>query len=155
MHIIFVCSRETHICKTIVWSILVTIIGVVGSVCYSMTKWGICLLAVQELIKYLSSISPAHIYATAMSPPAVQQVISAFKVILGEDGTDRGKILSWTMVTVTQLWWILVCLFLIVLTFNLLLQGPGSLHRYGRIVISLELSWGGRGSKSLVTWIPL
>jgi len=58
----------------------------------------------QELIKYMSSISPAHIYATAMSPPAVQQVISAFKVILGEDGTDRGKFLAWTMVTVAQLW---------------------------------------------------
>jgi hypothetical protein len=25
-----------------------------------------------------------------MSPPAVQQVISALKVILGEDGTNRG-----------------------------------------------------------------
>ena len=146
---------ETHICKTIVWSTLVTIIGVVGSICYSMTKWGVCLLMVQELIKYLGSISPAHIYATAMSPPAVQQVISAFKVILGEDGTDRGKFLSGTMVTVTQLWWILVCLFLIVLTSDLFLQGPGSLHRYGRIAISSELSCGGRGLKSSVIWIPL
>lgn len=37
-HIIFVRSMETHICKTIVWSTLVTIIGVVGSIGYSMTK---------------------------------------------------------------------------------------------------------------------
>ncbi|KAG6634873.1 long chain base biosynthesis protein 2a-like isoform X2 [Carya illinoinensis] len=33
---------------------------------------------------------PAHLYATSMSPPAAQQIISAIKVILGEDGTSRG-----------------------------------------------------------------
>lgn len=44
----------------------------------------------RELIKYLKYVSPGHLYATAMSPPAVQQVISALKVILGEDGSDRG-----------------------------------------------------------------
>ncbi|RVW45145.1 Long chain base biosynthesis protein 2d [Vitis vinifera] len=33
---------------------------------------------------------PAHLYATSMSPPAVQQIISAIKVILGEDGSCRG-----------------------------------------------------------------
>mgnify|MGYP000751199131 CR=1 FL=1 len=46
---------------------------------------------VQELIKYLKHVSPGHLYATAMSPPAVQQVISALKVILGEDGSNRGE----------------------------------------------------------------
>ena len=45
----------------------------------------------QELIKYLKHVSPGHLYATAMSPPAVQQVISALKVILGEDGSNRGE----------------------------------------------------------------
>eukprot|EP00246_Nothoceros_aenigmaticus_P004460 TRINITY_DN16000_c0_g1_i1.p1 TRINITY_DN16000_c0_g1~~TRINITY_DN16000_c0_g1_i1.p1 ORF type:complete len:491 (+),score=85.95 TRINITY_DN16000_c0_g1_i1:234-1706(+) len=44
----------------------------------------------EELIKYLKSVSPGHLHATAMSPPAVQQVISALKVIMGEDGTTRG-----------------------------------------------------------------
>ncbi|KAJ7541375.1 hypothetical protein O6H91_10G056900 [Diphasiastrum complanatum] len=44
----------------------------------------------KELITYLKHVSPGHIYATSMSPPAVQQVISALKVILGEDGSDRG-----------------------------------------------------------------
>ncbi|XP_068664792.1 long chain base biosynthesis protein 2a [Aristolochia californica] len=44
----------------------------------------------KELIKYLKYASPAHLYATSMSPPAVQQVISAIKVILGEDGSNRG-----------------------------------------------------------------
>lgn len=44
----------------------------------------------RELIKYLKFVSPGHLYATSMSPPAVQQVISALKVILGEDGSNRG-----------------------------------------------------------------
>ncbi|XP_068666948.1 long chain base biosynthesis protein 2d-like [Aristolochia californica] len=44
----------------------------------------------KELIKYLKYACPAHLYATSISPPAVQQVISAIKVILGEDGSNRG-----------------------------------------------------------------
>ncbi|KAG9446249.1 hypothetical protein H6P81_012377 [Aristolochia fimbriata] len=44
----------------------------------------------KELVKYLKYACPAHLYATSMSPPAVQQVISAIKVILGEDGSNRG-----------------------------------------------------------------
>jgi 7-keto-8-aminopelargonate synthetase-like enzyme len=44
----------------------------------------------QELIQYLKYTCPAHLYATSISPPAAQQIISAIKVILGEDGTSRG-----------------------------------------------------------------
>ncbi|EEC72089.1 hypothetical protein OsI_05034 [Oryza sativa Indica Group] len=44
----------------------------------------------KEIIQHLKLTCPSHIYGTSMSPPAVQQVISAMKVILGEDGTDRG-----------------------------------------------------------------
>ncbi|KAL6325172.1 hypothetical protein AAG906_023017 [Vitis piasezkii] len=44
----------------------------------------------KELIQYLKHTSPAHLYATSMSPPAVQQIISSIKVILGEDGSCRG-----------------------------------------------------------------
>eukprot|EP00850_Spirogloea_muscicola_P002630 SM000010S04268 [mRNA] locus=s10:648149:651787:+ [translate_table: standard] len=44
----------------------------------------------KELIAYLNQKSPAHIHGTSMSPPAAMQVISAFKVLLGEDGSDRG-----------------------------------------------------------------
>eukprot|EP00249_Psilotum_nudum_P030394 c42984_g1_i1 orf=225-1682(+) len=44
----------------------------------------------KELIKYLKHISPGHLYGTSMSPPAVQQIISSLKVVLGEDGSDRG-----------------------------------------------------------------
>ncbi|XP_031101236.1 long chain base biosynthesis protein 2a-like isoform X3 [Ipomoea triloba] len=40
----------------------------------------------KELIQYL----PAHLYATSISPPAAQQIISAIKVILGQDGSSRG-----------------------------------------------------------------
>jgi 7-keto-8-aminopelargonate synthetase-like enzyme len=48
------------------------------------------MLVRQDLVKYLRSTSPAHIYAIALSPPAVQQVIYALKVILGDDNSDWG-----------------------------------------------------------------
>ena len=38
----------------------------------------------------MKAVSPGHLYATNLSPPAAQQVISALKVILGEDGSNRG-----------------------------------------------------------------
>jgi len=44
----------------------------------------------KELIQYLKYTCPAHLYATSLSPPAAEQIISAIKVILGEDGTSRG-----------------------------------------------------------------
>ncbi|PSC70357.1 long chain base biosynthesis 2a [Micractinium conductrix] len=43
------------------------------------------------LIQYLRQHAPAHLYATAMSPPAVEMVISALHVIQGRDGSGRGK----------------------------------------------------------------
>ncbi|QDZ20994.1 pyridoxal phosphate-dependent transferase [Chloropicon primus] len=44
----------------------------------------------QEMVEWIRSSSPAAYYATSMSPSAVQQVISALKIIAGEDGTTRG-----------------------------------------------------------------
>ncbi|GAA0166224.1 transaminase [Lithospermum erythrorhizon] len=44
----------------------------------------------KELIQYLKHTCPAHLYATSISPPAAEQIMSAIKVILGEDGTSRG-----------------------------------------------------------------
>ncbi|PIA41872.1 hypothetical protein AQUCO_02100003v1 [Aquilegia coerulea] len=44
----------------------------------------------KELIEYLKSTCPAHLYATSISPPAAQQILSAIQVILGEDGSSRG-----------------------------------------------------------------
>lgn len=43
-----------------------------------------------ELVQFLRCQCPAHLYATAMSPPAVEMVISAFHVISGRDGSGRG-----------------------------------------------------------------
>ncbi|KAJ1393858.1 Pyridoxal phosphate-dependent transferase, major domain, partial [Sesbania bispinosa] len=43
-----------------------------------------------DLIQYLKYTCPAHLYATSISPPAAQQIISSIKVILGEDGSNRG-----------------------------------------------------------------
>ncbi|KAJ6375317.1 hypothetical protein OIU77_000320 [Salix suchowensis] len=64
-------------------------IGAVGK-----TGRGVCeLLGVDtadELIQYLKYTCPAHLYATSISPPAAQQIISSIKVILGEDGSSRG-----------------------------------------------------------------
>ncbi|KAF9608737.1 hypothetical protein IFM89_010869 [Coptis chinensis] len=44
----------------------------------------------KKLIEYLKYTCPAHLYGTAISPPAAQQILSAIKVILGEDGSSRG-----------------------------------------------------------------
>ncbi|KAG5614341.1 hypothetical protein H5410_014165, partial [Solanum commersonii] len=44
----------------------------------------------KELIEYLKYTCPAHVYAISISPPAAQQIISAIKVLLGEDGSKRG-----------------------------------------------------------------
>lgn len=49
-------------------------------------------MSIQELIQYLKYTCPAHLYATSISPPATQQIISSIKVILGEDGSSRGRI---------------------------------------------------------------
>ncbi|MEW5301168.1 MAG: hypothetical protein WDW36_004044 [Sanguina aurantia] len=45
----------------------------------------------KELVGYLKRHCPAHLYATAMAPAATQQVLSALKLLLGHDGTDRGQ----------------------------------------------------------------
>ncbi|CAJ1953323.1 unnamed protein product [Sphenostylis stenocarpa] len=44
----------------------------------------------KDLIQYLKHTCPAHLYATSISPPAAQQIISSIRVILGEDGSNRG-----------------------------------------------------------------
>lgn len=45
----------------------------------------------KALIDYLRVACPANLFATAMSPPAVEMVLSALHVVLGKDGTDRGR----------------------------------------------------------------
>ncbi|CAH8386350.1 unnamed protein product [Eruca vesicaria subsp. sativa] len=44
----------------------------------------------KDLIQYLKYHFPAHLYATSISTLSAQQIISAIKVILGEDGSNRG-----------------------------------------------------------------
>ncbi|XP_009404745.2 long chain base biosynthesis protein 2a [Musa acuminata AAA Group] len=61
-----------------------------GTFTKSFGSCGGYIAASKEIIQYLKHTCPAHLYATSMSPPAVQQVISAIKVILGEDGSNRG-----------------------------------------------------------------
>lgn len=45
----------------------------------------------KDLIDYLKANCPAHIFATAMSPPAVEMVLSALHVVSGKDGSNRGQ----------------------------------------------------------------
>ncbi|XP_074575658.1 long chain base biosynthesis protein 2d-like [Curcuma longa] len=61
-----------------------------GTFTKSFGSCGGYIAASQEIIQYLKYACPAHIYASSMSPPAVQQVISAIKVVLGEDTSNRG-----------------------------------------------------------------
>ncbi|XP_076659269.1 serine palmitoyltransferase long chain base subunit [Halictus rubicundus] len=45
----------------------------------------------KTLINHLRIYSHAHTYATAMSPPIAQQIITSMKIIAGEDGTTDGQ----------------------------------------------------------------
>ncbi|XP_004083402.1 serine palmitoyltransferase 2 [Oryzias latipes] len=45
----------------------------------------------KELIDYLRCHSHSALYATSMSPPVAQQIISSMKIIMGEDGSTLGK----------------------------------------------------------------
>uniref|UniRef100_A0A7N9AW60 serine C-palmitoyltransferase n=1 Tax=Mastacembelus armatus TaxID=205130 RepID=A0A7N9AW60_9TELE len=45
----------------------------------------------RELIEYLRSHSHSAVYATSMSPPVVEQIITSMKCIMGEDGTTKGS----------------------------------------------------------------
>ncbi|CAH8267922.1 unnamed protein product [Arabidopsis lyrata] len=49
----------------------------------------------KDLIQYLKYHCPAHLYATSISTPAAQQVISVIKVILGEDASNRAFSRAW------------------------------------------------------------
>ncbi|KFQ10729.1 Serine palmitoyltransferase 2, partial [Leptosomus discolor] len=45
----------------------------------------------KELIDYLRTSSHSAVYATSLSPPVVEQIITSMKCIMGEDGTTVGK----------------------------------------------------------------
>ncbi|XP_064006707.1 serine palmitoyltransferase 2 isoform X5 [Pogoniulus pusillus] len=44
----------------------------------------------KELIDYLRTYSHSAVYATSLSPPVVEQIITSMKCIMGEDGTTVG-----------------------------------------------------------------
>ena len=45
-----------------------------------------------EMINYLRHVTAGSLYSSSISIPACQQIISALKIIMGEDGTDLGNI---------------------------------------------------------------
>uniref|UniRef100_A0A804MH72 serine C-palmitoyltransferase n=1 Tax=Zea mays TaxID=4577 RepID=A0A804MH72_MAIZE len=64
--------------------------AILFGMCYVTNSAIIPCLIGKEIIQHLKHSCPPHLYATSMSPPGVQHVISAIKVILGEDGSNRG-----------------------------------------------------------------
>ena len=44
----------------------------------------------RELIQHLKHWAPGHLYATSLAPPAAQQIMSAMRLLRGEDGSGRG-----------------------------------------------------------------
>ena len=44
----------------------------------------------RELIQHLKHWAPGHLYATSLAPPAAQQIMSAMRLLRGEDGSNRG-----------------------------------------------------------------
>jgi len=45
----------------------------------------------QEIINFLRKTSYGATYASAMSAPVAQMIISTMRIIMGEDGTNDGK----------------------------------------------------------------
>lgn len=48
----------------------------------------------QEIISHIRGSSHSAAYASSMSPPVVMQIISSMKMIMGEDGTDKGWLIK-------------------------------------------------------------
>eukprot|EP01024_Parvocaulis_polyphysoides_P001295 TRINITY_DN10352_c0_g1_i2.p1 TRINITY_DN10352_c0_g1~~TRINITY_DN10352_c0_g1_i2.p1 ORF type:complete len:548 (-),score=34.63 TRINITY_DN10352_c0_g1_i2:445-2088(-) len=61
-----------------------------GTFTKSFGSCGGYIAANKQVVQYLKNYSPAHMYATSMAPPAAQQILSALKLIMGFDGTNRG-----------------------------------------------------------------
>uniref|UniRef100_M4DSS4 Aminotransferase class I/classII large domain-containing protein n=1 Tax=Brassica campestris TaxID=3711 RepID=M4DSS4_BRACM len=61
-----------------------------GTFSKSFASCGGYIAGSKELIQYLKHHCPGHLYATSISTPSAQQIISAIRVILGEDGSNRG-----------------------------------------------------------------
>lgn len=62
-----------------------------GTFTKSFSGMGGYIAADRKTIDFLRATSEGILYHTGMSPIVTQQIISAFRVIMGEDGTDIGK----------------------------------------------------------------
>ena len=61
-----------------------------GTFTKSFGSAGGYIAANKDIINYLRHHSHANVYATSMSIPVVQQVISSMGIIMGRDGTSDG-----------------------------------------------------------------
>ncbi|CAK0781260.1 hypothetical protein CVIRNUC_005327 [Coccomyxa viridis] len=61
-----------------------------GTFTKSFGSCGGYIAADRELIQHLKHWAPGHLYATSLAPPAAQQIMSAMRLLRGEDGSDRG-----------------------------------------------------------------
>jgi serine palmitoyltransferase len=62
-----------------------------GTFTKSFGGMGGYIAASKEIIDYIRECSAGYLYHNAMSPIVCQQILTAFRVILGEDGTDIGR----------------------------------------------------------------
>jgi serine palmitoyltransferase len=62
-----------------------------GTFSKSFSGMGGYIAASKEVIDYIKAESAGMLYHNSLSPVVVQQIITAFKVIMGEDGTDIGR----------------------------------------------------------------
>lgn len=49
----------------------------------------------KEVVAYLRQVSAGSVYSAGISSPTAQQIYSAMKIIMGEDGTDLGGCRVW------------------------------------------------------------
>ena len=62
-----------------------------GTFTKSFGSCGGYIAGTKKLINHIRSLSHANCYASAMSPPIAQQIISTIKIIMGKDRGDEGK----------------------------------------------------------------
>eukprot|EP01035_Chromulina_nebulosa_P046676 gene46676-63224_t len=62
-----------------------------GTFTKSFSGMGGYIAASNEIINYIRSHSAGILYHNSLSPIVVQQILTAFRVIRGEDGTNIGK----------------------------------------------------------------
>jgi len=56
-----------------------------------MTIFQYLVFFLQKIINHIRANSHSAAYASSMSPPVAQQIYTSMKIIMGEDGTDRGN----------------------------------------------------------------